>query len=79
MEKPPKFVVQGELGKVCRLYKAIYGLKNLATIQVSCYQSNQFVFSSTSKREMVLFINYVDDIIIPVDDYKGIVELTNSY
>ena len=27
MEQPPGFVVQGESGKVCRLHKAIYGLK----------------------------------------------------
>lgn len=64
---------------MCRLYKAIYGLKKLATTQVSCYQSNHFVFSFTSKREVVLFLNSVDDISIPVDDYKEIVELMNSY
>ena len=27
MEQPPRFVAQGESGKVCRLHKAIYGLK----------------------------------------------------
>ena len=27
MEQPPGFVAQGESGKVCRLHKAIYGLK----------------------------------------------------
>ena len=27
MVKPPEFVAQGESGKVCRLHKAIYGLK----------------------------------------------------
>ena len=27
MEQPPGFVAQGEFGKVCRLHKAIYGLK----------------------------------------------------
>ena len=27
MEQPPEFVAQGESGKVCRLHKAIYGLK----------------------------------------------------
>ena len=27
MEQPPKFVVQGEIGKVCRLQKSLYGLK----------------------------------------------------
>ena len=27
MEQPPGFVTQGELGKVCRLQKSLYGLK----------------------------------------------------
>ena len=27
MEQPPGFVAQGEIGKVCRLRKSLYGLK----------------------------------------------------
>ena len=27
MEQPPRFVTQGEVGKVCRLRKSLYGLK----------------------------------------------------
>lgn len=27
MEQPPRFVAQGESGKVCRLRKSLYGLK----------------------------------------------------
>ena len=27
MEQPPRFVAQGEIGKVCRLRKSLYGLK----------------------------------------------------
>ena len=27
MEQPLRFVVQGEIGKVCRLRKSLYGLK----------------------------------------------------
>ena len=27
MEQPPRFVAQGEIGKVCRLWKSLYGLK----------------------------------------------------
>ena len=27
MEKPPEFVAQGEIGRVCRLRKSLYGLK----------------------------------------------------
>ena len=27
MEEPPRFVTQGEIGKVCRLRKSLYGLK----------------------------------------------------
>ena len=28
MEQPPKFVAQGEIGRVCRLHKSLYGLKH---------------------------------------------------
>ena len=27
MEQPPRFVTQWEIGKVCRLQKSLYGLK----------------------------------------------------
>ena len=27
MEQPPEFVAQGEIGRVCRLHKSLYGLK----------------------------------------------------
>ena len=27
MEQPPGFVTQGEIGRVCRLQKSLYGLK----------------------------------------------------
>ena len=27
MEQPPGFVAQGEIGKVCRFRKSLYGLK----------------------------------------------------
>ena len=27
MEQPPRFVAQGEIGRVCRLQKSLYGLK----------------------------------------------------
>ena len=27
MKQPPKFIAQGEIGKVCRLRKSLYGLK----------------------------------------------------
>ena len=27
MEQPPGFVAQGEIGRVCRLQKSLYGLK----------------------------------------------------
>ena len=27
MEQPPGFIAQGEIGKVCRLRKSLYGLK----------------------------------------------------
>ena len=27
MEQPPRFVAQGEIGRICRLRKSLYGLK----------------------------------------------------
>ena len=27
MEQPPRFAAQGEIGRVCRLLKSLYGLK----------------------------------------------------
>ena len=87
MEQPPGFVAQGESGKVCRLHKAIYGLKQSPKTWFGKFNdvvlkfglrrchSNHFVFSHTSDRGKILLIVYVDDIIITGDDKQGIDDL----
>ena len=87
MEKPPGFVAQGEFGKVCKLHKAIYDLKQspracfgkfraaILMFGLRCCQSNCSVFCHTFERGKILLIVYVDDIIITGDDRKGIHDL----
>ena len=62
MEQPPGFVAQGESRKVCRLHKAIYGLKQypkawfgkfsevVLKFGLQCCHSDHFVFSHTSNK-----------------------------
>ena len=87
MEQPPGFVAQGESGKVCRLHKAIYGLRQsprnwfgkfsevLLNFGLRHCHSNHFVFSHTFDKGKILLILYVDDIIITSDDKQGIDDL----
>ena len=35
MEQPPRFVAQGEIGRVCRLRKFLYGLGNRESLSSS--------------------------------------------
>ena len=87
MEQPPGFVAQGESGKVCRLHKAIYGLKQSPRAWFGkfsevvlkfglrrCY-SDHSVFSHTSDKGKILLIVNVDDIIIAEDDKQDIDDL----
>ena len=87
MEQPPGFVALGESGKVYRLHKVIYGLKQsprawfgklsevVLKFGLRSYHSDHFVFSHTSNREKILLIVYVNDIIITRDDKQGIDDL----
>jgi hypothetical protein len=91
MEQPPRFVAprfaQGKSGKVCRLRKAIYGLKEslrawfdkfseaIVRFELHRCQSNNPLFFSTSQRGKMLLIVYLDNINIIGDDKKGIEEL----
>ena len=91
MEQPPRFVAQGESGKVRRLHKAIYGLKQsprawfgkfsevVLKFGLRCYHSNHSVLKHTSARGKILLIVYVDDIIITSDDKKGIDDLNRYF
>ena len=87
IEQSPGFVAQAESGKVCRLHKAIYGLKQSPRAWFGKFSevvlkfglrhchSDHSVFSYTSDRGKILLIVYVNDIIITRDDKQGIDDL----
>ena len=70
MDQPPEFVAQGEIGKVCRLRKSLYGLKqsprawfgkfNQAVVKFGLQKSK----SDHSISYIILLVVYVDDIVI---------------
>ena len=76
---------------MCRLHKAIYGLKqstrawfgkfNEAVLKfgLQCHYSDHSVFSHTFARGKILLIVYVDDIIINCDDKKDIDDLKRYF
>ncbi|KAK4403247.1 Retrovirus-related Pol polyprotein from transposon RE2 [Sesamum angolense] len=86
MEQPPGYVAQGEKQRmVCKLKKAIYGLKqspracliNSVVLLVSFFsrcQANHSVFVQTTTSGMVVLAVYVDDILITGSDLVGIEE-----
>ena len=72
---------------MCRLHKAIYGLKKslgawfgkfsevVLKFGLRCCHSDHSVFSHASDKGKILLIVYVDDIIITGDDKQGIDDL----
>ena len=87
MEQPSRFVAQGEIGKVCRLRKSLYGLKQssrawfekfsqaVETFGMQKSKSDHFVFYKNSSSSINLLVVYVDDIVITGSDSKGILSL----
>ena len=87
MEQPPRFVAQGEIGKVCRLRKSLYGLKQSPYAWFSKFsqvvekfglqksKSDHSVFYRNSSSAIVLLVVYVDDIVITGSDSIGISSL----
>ena len=87
MEQPPRFVTQGEIGKVCRLWKSLNGLKKsprawfgkfnqvVETFGMQKSKYDHSVFYKSSTFGIVLLIMYVDDIVITESDSKGILPL----
>ncbi|KAL0301601.1 UNVERIFIED_CONTAM: Retrovirus-related Pol polyprotein from transposon RE1 [Sesamum radiatum] len=87
MEQPPGYVAQGEKQRmVCKLKKAIYGLKQsprawfdkfsriIGEFGFSRCQADYSVFVQTTKTGMVILAVYVDDILITGSDIDGIEE-----
>ena len=87
MEQPPRFVAQGEIGRVCRLRKSLYGLKQSPRswfgkfrklIDKFGMQKSKFdhsVFYRNSQAGIILLVVYVDNIIITGNDMVGISSL----
>ena len=82
MEQPSRFVAQGEIGRVCRLRKSLYGLKqsphtwfgkfNQAVEEFGMQKSkfNHSVFYRNSNSGIILLVVYVDDIVITESTLK---------
>ena len=87
MDQPLGFVVQGEIGKVCRLQKSLYGLKQSSRAWFGKFsqaveefgmlksKSNNSVFYRNSSSGIILLVVYVDDIVITGSNSKGISSL----
>ena len=87
MEQPLGFVVQGEIGRVCRLQKSLYGLKqsphawfgkfSQAVVEFGMQKSksDHSVFYRNSNSGIILLVVHVDDIVIIGSDSKGISSL----
>jgi hypothetical protein len=87
MEQPPRFVAQGEYGKVCHLRKSLYGLKQsprawfgifsqaVEKFGVTKSKSDHFVFYKQSEVGIILLVMCVDDIFITGSDIIGISSL----
>ena len=87
MEQPQGFVAQGEIGKVCRLRKSLYGLKQsprawfdkfsqaVEKFGLQKSKSDHSVFYWNSSSGIILLVVYVDDIVITRSDSTGISSL----
>ncbi|KAJ9565708.1 hypothetical protein OSB04_001674 [Centaurea solstitialis] len=87
MEQPPGFVSQGESGRVCRLRKSLYGLKQSPRAWFGRFNAvvtefglrrisyDHSVFFTSSSSGCILLVVYVDDIVITGSDKTGIIKL----
>ena len=84
MKQLPGFVVQGEIGRVCRLRKSLYGLKHsprawfgkfskvIEKFGLQKSKFDHFVFYKNSQADIILLVVYVYEIIIPRNYMTGI-------
>ena len=91
MEQPPGFVAQGEIGRVCRLRKPLYGLKQsprawfgkfsevIENFGMQKSKSDHSVFYRNSQAGIILSVVYVDDIIIIENDMEDISSLKSCF
>ena len=87
MEKPLRFVAQGEIRKVCRLLKLLYGLKQsprawfgkfsqaVEKFGLQKSKSDHSVFYRNSNSGIIFLVVYVDDIVITGSDFTEISSL----
>ena len=87
MKQPTGFVAQGEIGRVCRLRKSLYGLKQsphawfgkfsqaVEEFGMQKSKSDYFVFYRNSNSGIIPLVVYVDDIVITGSDSEGISSL----
>nr|CAD1821673.1 unnamed protein product [Ananas comosus var. bracteatus] len=87
IEQPPGFVAQRELGRVCRLRKSLYGLKQsprawfgrfsevVQEFGMKKSKCDHSVFYRHSETGLILLVVYVDDIVITGNDTAGISSL----
>ena len=91
MKQPPGFVAQGEIGKLCRLRKSLYGLKQSPrawfgkfnqAVEEFGMQKSKFDHSVLYRNPsscIILLVAYVDDIVITGSDSKGISSLKSFF
>ena len=85
------FIAQGEIGKVCRLRKFLYSLKQsprawfgkfshaIETFGMQKSKSDHCVFYKNSSFCIILLVVYVDNIVITRSDSKGILSLKSFF
>lgn len=85
MGQSPGFVAQGDSGMVCRIKKAINGLKYLPmfdklsnvlfSFKFTHYEYDHSVFVKQTSTRTIILVVYVDNIILSGSDLQGIEEV----
>ena len=87
MEQPLRFVAQGEIGRVFRLQKSLYGLKQSPRVWFGKFsqaveefgmqksKSDHSIFYRNCSSDIIMLVVYVDDIVITRSYSKGISSL----